>query len=1167
MEFLILGPLQVHEEGAELSLGGPQERELLALLVVGANRAVSVDRLIDELWPDEPPKTARNIVQRYVSNLRRELGEAGALRLNTEHNGYSLRLEDGDSVDAFQFEELVERGEKLATEDPEEAASQLSQALELWRGPPLGGVEAGATMSAEATRLDELRLHATEARIEAELALGRHRGLVAELEGLVQRHPLRERLRAQLMMALYRSGRQADALRAYAEAKQQLGEELGLEPSPELASLEERILLQDPTLDLAAVAPPTPDLPAGAVTFLFAADDERVPDPIRHSVESNHGFVFRDADIQVGAAFVSAPAALSAALSAGITAARNHPEGGLHIALHTGTAFPQDGDYAGPAVERTVSLLEVAHPGQVLMSSTTADLSRDTLGGGVGLADIGSYLIGSAGRAENVYQLLHEDLPTEFPSLAATRETATNLPAAISSFVGRAAELDEVEALLEDSRLVTLVGAGGAGKTRLALETAGRVIDGYPDGVWLVELATITLPDLFAATVARALGIRSQPAVPTIDTVLGHLRHRRLLLMLDNCEHLVEAASSFSARALRECPELTILATSRERLAVDGETMWTIPPLTMPDTSMSPESLMETDAIRLLADRGAQARPGFHLDAASTVAAVDICRRLDGLPLAIELAAARLRVLSVEELARLLDDRFELLTGGARSADPRHQTLRAAVDWSYELLSDGERCLFRGLSVFVGGLEVAGAAAVAAPESSITEVIETLQRLADKSLLVAEPAGEGDSRFRLLETLRRYGYERLVDEGEENRVLHRHAAYFLDLAETARDRVRGPDQQLWFRRLEAEHDNMSKALEWTLDRGDVETATRIVVALRESWHVHGHWREGRHWLDRCLEDPSGLSPVLQAEAHHAAGVFAALRRDYDRAMPHLEAALAIYLDVDDTAGIADLSFDIAQAVARHGDYARAASMLEESCALYTEVGDRRGVAECNCVLAQLAVRRGDYDVATELASEARAIAEQIGDHYGVSWGVLVLAERSLAHNELDAAETLFAQTLVMAEEIGNAQFVANGLQGLGQVEVARGHCERGSELLGKSLRINWDIGDTLFVAGGLSSMAELAMACGDHERAARLWGAEEALRATIATPPPPPRQGTPRFDRVNAELRTRAVAHLGDEAFAAAVAEGASMDASEAVSFAVDFPSLQGVSRSAFFES
>jgi predicted ATPase/DNA-binding SARP family transcriptional activator len=1151
MEFLILGPLQVREEGAELSLGGPQERELLALLVVGANHTVSVDRLIDELWPDEPPKTARNIVQRYVSNLRRELGEAGASRLITEHSGYSLRLEDGDWVDALRFVELVERGEKLATENPPVAVSHLDEALALWRGPLLGSGEAGTTMSAEATRLDELRLQATEARVEAELALGRHRGLVAELEGLVQRYPLRERLRSQLMMALYRSGRQADALRVYTEAKQLLGEELGLEPSPDLASLEGQILLRDPALDLEAVAPPSPDLPTGAVTFLFAANDEGVFDAIRHSVQRNHGFMFRDAGVQEGAAFVSAPQALSAALSAGLAMGGDDSTGGLRMALHTGTAFPQDGDYADPAVERTVSLLEAAHPGQILVSSTTADLSRDTLGGAVGLADVGSYLIGSSGRPENVYQLYHEDLPTEFPPLAAPRQASTNLPAAISSFVGRAAELDEVEALLEDSRLVTLVGAGGAGKTRLALETAGRVIDGYPDGVWLVELATITLPDLFAATVARALGIRPQAAVPTIDTVLGHLRHRRLLLMLDNCEHLVEAAASFSARALRECPGLTILATSRERLAVDGETVWTIPPMTMPDPTMGPESLLEADAIRLLADRGAQARSGFQLDATNTTAATVICRRLDGLPLAIELAAARLRVLSVEELAGLLDDRFDVLTAGTRSADPRHQTLRAAVDWSYRLLSDEERATFRGLTVFAGGLGVEAAAAVVAPKKDNAEVIETLQRLVDKSLLVAEPGGDNASRFRLLETLRRYGYERLVDEGEEDRVLHRHAGYFLDLAETARDRVRGPDQRLWFQRLEVEHNNMRKALEWTLDSGDVETATRIVVALRESWHVHGHWREGRHWLDRCLEGSSELSPMLQAEAHHAAGVFAALRRDYDQAMPHLEAALAIYLDVDDTAGIADVSFDLAQAVARHGDYPRASSMLEESCGLYKEVGDRRGVAECNCVLAQLAVRRGDHDSATELASEARAIAEEIGDHYGVSWGVLVLAERSLAHNDLDAAETLFAQTLVMAEEIGNAQFVANGLQGLGQVEVARGHCERASELLGKSLRINWDVGDTLFVAGGLSSMAELAMACGDDEQAARLWGAEEALRATIATPPPPPRQGAPHFERVASELRSQAADRLGEDAFAAAVAEGATMDASSAVALAL----------------
>ncbi len=1186
MEFQILGPLRVTHQSREVEIGAPKLRSLLAMLLVHLNEPVSVDVLTEVLWGTQQPAGATNTLQAYVSRLRGLLEPERSPRspgdlLITREPGYLLRL-DPERLDARRFERLAREGKAhLRASEAAAAGAVLREALSLWRGGALADFAYESFSQPEIRRLEELRMAAIEDRIDADLAHGDHEGLVAELEALTQQHPFRERLWGQLMLALYRSGRQADALGAYREAGRVLGEELGLEPGPELRALEERILLHDAALELGPVdrsaraTLSATRLPSGVVTFLFtgiegAADLweqhpqsmpavlDRYEELFTHTATTHHGSVFQRSPAGVCAVFGTAGNALVAAVEAqrALAAESWGATGPLRVrsALHSGTATAEAGDYRGPTAMRCSRLLEVAHGGQMLVSATAADLGRDALGEGVELVDLGAHLLPNATEPEHLFQLVHPELPAEFPPLPTAQRPLTNLPAALSSFVGRAAELAEVEALLADTRLLTLVGAGGTGKTRLALQTGAQAVARYPDGVWLVELAAVARPELLATAIAHQLGLRQRPTEPVIETVLRHLADQRLLLILDNCEHLIEAAAEFAGRALRAGSGLSMLATSRERLSVDGEVVWQVPPLSLPDSpdEAAADTLLATDAVRLFAERGAQARPGFRVGGDNVRSVAQMCRRLDGMPLAIELAAARLRAFSIADIATRLDDRFRLLTGGARTALPRHQTLGAAVDWSYDLLTQEEQRLFRSLSVFAGAFTIEAVEAVAGKPGGGLPVPELLARLVDKSLVVVDSFDEV-AHFKLLETLRIYGQERLLEAGEAETTSRRHAVYYLELAEAAAAELRGPEQAGWFRRLETDHDNLRKALERALDEGTaVETAARLAVALRDLWHVHGHWREARHWLDLCMDAAGELPSDLQGQLHHAAGVFAALRRDYSQAVPNLEESLALFRAIGDDGNAANALFDLGQAAVRHGDYGRAENLIEESRALYEKVDDRRGKGETLCMLAQIAVFQGDPAAATELAEAARGFFDELGDQYGTSWSLLVLGERSYSHDDLETAEALFERALVLSEEIGNAQFVANSLQGLGEVATARENWTSAYDLFRRSLDINWRIGDTLFVAGVLASMAGLAAARGHHRRAAMLWGADAALRATIGTPPPPPRQRGPRYQRMDEELQraAREALGLGAEAFDAVWTEGMALGAERAVDYA-----------------
>jgi predicted ATPase/DNA-binding SARP family transcriptional activator len=795
LEFGILGPVQVVRDGRVLGLGGPRRRAVLALLLVAGGRVVPAERLAEELWGGCPPPAAAGTLRAHVSRLRTQLRpEAG---LTTGGGGYALAAGPGQ-LDAVRFERLagagrgaLERGEAAV------AAGRLREALGLWRGRALADVTGVESLAREGARLEELRLVATEGRIEADLTLGLAAEVTGELEALVAEYPVRERLWRLLVLALYRSGRQADALAAYRRAREMLAGELGIEPGQELRDLEQAVLRQE------------------------------VP---------------------------AAP-----------TAARH------------------------------------------------------------------------------------------------------NLPVRLTSFVGRERELAAVEGLVGEARLVTLIGVGGAGKTRLALESAGAVVGRFGDGVRLAGLAGIADAGLVPSVVMEALGVRQSGDVPVLEALRWRLRSAELLLVLDNCEHLLGACADLVAALLGSCPGLRVLATSREPLGVPGEAVCLVPPLAVPPERADAQALAGAPAVRLFLARGAAARAGAGAQAAPVAVVARICRELDGLPLAIELAAARASVLSAEEIEAHLADKFRFLAWRRPVADPRHQTLASAIGWSYDLLSAGERRVFRGLSVFAGGFSLAAMAAVCCGGDEAAAV-DLVDQLAGKSLVVAEPVA-GGTRYRLLETIRQYAAERLAEAGEAGPARRRHAEAFLRLAEEER-------------RLEVlarEQDNFRAALDCTLGCGS-PAGPRLARALGGFWLARGLFSEAQGWLERALA-AGPADPRLRADLLRLLGAVLYAAVDLERA----QATLAQGSQVAAAAGLPSVQARILVLLAeiralQSGTYAEARQACEAAVVALESGGDLEGLAEAWVLAGKLRLWEGDTPASIEALERAAACARRSGNH-------------------------------------------------------------------------------------------------------------------------------------------------------------------------------------------
>ncbi len=722
----------------------------------------------------------------------------------------------------------------------------------------------------------------------------------------------------------------------------------------------------------------------------------------------------------------------------------------VRIALHSGTALLRDeGNYYGPAIIRCARLRSVAHGGQILLSDVVRDLVVDRLPEDVSLRNLGPRRLKDLGRPERVWQLCHPDIRADFPPLRSLDVFPNNLPAQLTAFVGRDAEIAELRGMLAQHRLVTLTGAGGCGKTRLAVQLGAEVADFHPGGTWWVELAGLSDPELVTAAVASAIGVRAEPERPLIDTVAEYLGGLGALIVLDNCEQVLSSIAEFADVLLRSVPDLSVLATSREPLGITGELAWRVP-------SLDPAS-----SVQLFIDRAALVRPGFMPEATEIGCISRICERLDGLPLAIELAAARIRMMSPAAIASALEDRFRLLTGGGRSAQPRQQTLEASVAWSHDLLDEPERALLRRLSVFNTGFTLEAAEVVCADGSVDSySILDLLGRLVDKSLVQADDLASG-SRYRLLETIRHYARDRLFESAEVDQVRTRHLAWFLAYAEQAEPELGAADGQAWMGRLDEEHDNLQSALEWAETTGDHEAVLRLVAALGLFWEARGHRAQGvgGRWFARALAVDHGPS-VARARALWAGAHIGIYGGDPAITFARAPEALRVARAVGDQRTIIRANITIGYAMALMAPQEGLAG-LTDNIELARSTEDQWAVCDGLKMLTIGGAARGDYDDMIEAARELAVVANRLGNKFFQAWSHATVAYVALRRGDLATARSRLETSIALCDDVGDPITRWIALCWLGEIDAQTGdHVgaqARYEQVLSKGLLVDGDL--------------------------------------------------------------------------------------------------------------
>jgi len=790
--------------------------------------------------------------------------------------------------------------------------------------------------------------------------------------------------------------------------------------------------------------------PTGTITFLFSDIEgstrlwERHPEAmrvalrrhdeiLRTTMEAHHGHIFKT----IGDAFCVAFDRAGDAFAAAAQSQRSlHDEdwaatGPLKVrmALHVGAAEFRDGDYFGNSLNRVARILASAHGGQVLLSLPVEELVRDQLPPGVMLRDLGERRLRDLVRPEHLFQLVVSGLPAEFPPLRSLEVTPNNLPTLLNTFVGREADRDQVKRLLESTRLLTLTGTGGTGKTRLALQVAEESLGDYPDGVWLVELATISDPDRIVELVAAAVGLREEPGESPRAALIRYVCGRRILLIIDNCEHLLEACADLVAEILRQCSTIKILATSRASLGIAGEHTLAVPPLSVLNPSRDlfqvsdlVGAVSQYEAVRLFIDRAAAVKPGFEITRQNAAAIAQICWRLDGIPLAIELAAARARVLTPEQISQRLDDRFRLLTGGGRSVLPHQQTLRTLIDWSYDLLSESERVLFRRLGVFGGGRTIDAIEAVCTGDGVDSyDALDLLQLLVDKSLLSVETDDADATRYTMIESVWQYSRERLEASGEFPGLRDRHLDYFLKLAEEARPKLEGRETAKWLDRVSADIFNFRLAFDWAIQSEDrVQKGLRIAASLTRYIEIRGNFEEGIAVLDEMLNAPGADQPTLaRAEALVGAGRIAWCRDSAPAALNYYREGVALFEKLgrhrDAILNAAFMGFVERTAGITAGIEARFQRALDAG----RELQDVTLTAVGLSGLGSCAAARGDVALARSLREESLAISRATGDQWICGYLLWGIAKACVAVGDAPAARVALDEWTAIARRFGN----------------------------------------------------------------------------------------------------------------------------------------------------
>lgn len=782
-------------------------------------------------------------------------------------------------------------------------------------------------------------------------------------------------------------------------------------------------------------------LPTGTVTFLRTdiegstrllrelgeEDYRRVQDDhaeiLRQVLAEAEGVEIRTEGDSFFAVFRSPIQAVGAAVAAqrGL-AAHEWSHGGplrVRMGLHTGEGVLGGDDYVGLDVNRAARIAAAAHGAQVLVSGTTRGLVEEALPSDVGFLDLGEHRLKDFDRPIRLFQLTAPELSKEFPPIR-TLEIPNNLPVERTRFIGRDRELAMLVELIRERRLVTLTGPGGTGKTRLAIRAASDVLGDFREGVFFMDLASISDPTLVPSTIASTLGVREEAARSVLDALVDHLRPLKILLVFDNFEQILEAATVVGT-LLDAAPDAKAIVTSRTPLRLSAEQEYPIPPLAVPDDGgPRPELLSEYESVALFVERAKSVDPGFALTNDNSAAVAEICRRVDGLPLAIELAASRVRVLSPGAVLQRLDRRLSLLTTSARDVPERHRTITATIDWSHDLLGTPERALFRRLAAFVGGWTFEIAEEIANRDGELgIETLDGLESLGEKSL-VQGATFDQEPRFRMLETIREYGLEQLKAAGEFDHIRTRHQNAFLELAERAEPHLYGRDSKVWLDRLESEHDNLRLAIRWTIENGRVEDAMRLASALWRFWQVRGYLAEGRLWMERVFSLPSaGMRSAVRAKALLAAGSLAYWQGDMETAALVYEESLSISRELDDARGIADGLFNLSFTHGVRGNDELASQSMLEARRMFEKLGDERQAAFATVGLGVAAIRAGDWKRGGELARKAEARFEAMGDPLGIGLVSGVLGHLALAEGDNDAARRHYLASVAANEEMGD----------------------------------------------------------------------------------------------------------------------------------------------------
>jgi predicted ATPase/class 3 adenylate cyclase/Tfp pilus assembly protein PilF len=917
-----------------------------------------------------------------------------------------------------------------------------------------------------------------------------------------------------------------------------------------------------------------PELPRGTVTFLFtdiegstrrweqdrpamAAAVSRHLVLLRRAIEAHGGILYKVVGDAVQAAFPTAPAAVAAAVAAQralLTEAWPESVGPLRVrmALHAGEAHPDQGDYLAPALNRLSRVLAVGHGGQILLTQVVHGLlAEGSAPASVTLHELGEYRLRDLVEPERIWQAAAPGLPAAFPPLVTRSAPPTNLPLQPTPLIGREADVAVIADLLRtgQTRLVTLTGPGGTGKTRLALEIAAQLTDLAPDGVSFVDLAPIDDAALAPSVIAGILGLREEGGRDLRATLIDFVRPRKMLLVLDNLEQIRPAAdfARLAAEALTVCPELRLLATSRAPLKLRAEREYPVPPLPIPDARHLPPlaHLAQNAAVQLFVARAQAANPAFALTSDNAAAVAEICARLDGLPLAIELAAARIRGLTARDLARRLGAHLDLLASRAADRPDRQQTLRTAIAWSYDLLPPAEQALYRRVAVFAGGLTLESAEAIAAAGSPLAlDPLDGLTALIEQSLLRLDEEPD-PPRYRMLETLRAYGQERLATAGEEEAIRAVHASIVLAATRSTADGLRGPDAARWSEILEAEHDNLRAALRWATDAGQAELALALAGAAWTFWETRGYLTEGRMWLDAVLAASPTDASTERAEALLGAGGLARLQGDLMSAAALAEESLGVWRQRGDRTGEARALRALAVVADRQGDEARALALCGQSLELSRQVGDTFGIAVALNSLGVILWNTGQSAAARAMLEESLALERRAGHRARLPMPLNNLALLAIETGELAQARAYLEESLVIDRELGRQSGVADTLENLGMVALADGDLSQAARLFAESLQFHRELGDRYSVANALESIASVATETGDAAAAARLYAAAAALREAIGAPLP--QSETSRHEQGVAATR----AHLDPDAFTASWEAGARLAWTEAAAEAL----------------